>query len=225
MRRPRALLIPIVLTVALVGAAGCGVGDDAGSTAADDTRSPTTTAGATTVAPTTAPSSPPSTGSGSRPTTTTTAPARLGPESRLRLDGLGPVRVGMTLDEARRVAGVTLEASENEHCRVLRSTAAGFPVHLIAEGGERVNLVIVSEGPIRTVSGIAVGSTEAQVKAAYPGQIEIRPGAPGPHRIVYRPRDPGLASFSLVFQIDASGRVQAMKAGLRAQTEADENCA
>lgn len=224
MRRPRALLIPIVLTVALVGAAGCGAGDDAGSTAADDVRSPTTTAVAPTVAPTTAPSSPPSTTRpGSQPTTT--APARLGPESRLRLDGLGPVRVGMTLDEARRVAGVTLEASENEHCRVLRSTTPGFPVHLIAEGGERVNLVIVSEGPIRTVSGIAVGSTEAQVKAAYPGQIEIRPGAPGPHWIVYRPRDPGLASFSLVFQIDASGRVQAMKAGLRAQTEADENCA
>lgn len=216
--------MPIVLTLALVGAAGCGVGDDAGSTAADDARSaPTTTAGATTVAPTTAPSSPPSTRPGSRPTTT--APAPLGPESRLRLDGLGPVRVGMTLDEARRVAGVTLEASENEHCRVLRSTTPGFPVHLIAEGGERVNLVIVSEGPIRTVSGIAVGSTEAQVKAAYGGQIEVRPGAPGPHWIVYRPRDPGLASFSLVFQIDANGRVQAMKAGLRAQTEADENCA
>jgi hypothetical protein len=131
----------------------------------------------------------------------------------------------MTVDEARRVAGVPVQAIDGPYCRGFRTTARGFPVEVLAEAGESINLVLVTDPPIRTQSGIAVGSSRADVLAAYPGQLEVRPGAPGPHWIVYRPRDPALASFSLVFQIDEGSRVQTMKAGARERAEADENCA
>jgi hypothetical protein len=195
-----------------VGAA-CG-GDDG-----DDAAGPTTTlvptvATTSTVAPTTV-----------APTTASpTAAVRLGATSRLRVDGVGPVRFGMSVDEARRVAGVPVQAIDGPYCRGFRTTG-GAPVEVLAEASESINLVIVADPPIATQSGIAVGSPRADVLAAYPGQVEVRPGAPGPHWIVYRARDPALAAFSLVFQIDGGGRVQTMKAGVRERAEADENCA
>lgn len=224
MRTTRALLMPLVVTVAVLGAAGCGNDEK------NETGSAATTTAATTSAPTTADTSPATTavtptssGNGFEPTTTAAA-ARLGPDSKLRVDGVGPVRVGMTLDEARRAAGIPLKQTDGPFCKSLSPEGAGFSVALIAEGSDRINLVNVFEGPIKTVSGIGVGGTEAQVLAAYPGQLEVRAGAPGPHWVIYRPKDSSLASFSLNFQIDDGGRVTQMRVGLKANTEQDENC-
>ncbi len=211
MRTTRALLMPLLVIVAVLGAAGCG-NDETGSVAT--TTSPTTSAATTAVTPT-------SSRNGFEPTTTVAA-ARLGPDSKLRVDGVGPVRVGMTLDEARRAAGIPLEQADGPFCKSLSPEGAGFSVALIAEDSDRINLVNVFEGPIKTVSGIGVGDTEAQVLATYPGQLEVRAGAPGPHWVIYRPNDSSLASFSLNFQIDDGGRVSQMRAGLN--TEQDENC-
>lgn len=223
MRTTRTLLTPLIVTVAVLGAAGCGNNEKNETGSA--TSAPTTSAPiAVTLPPTTA-VAPTSDGKGINPTTTTTAAAaRLGPDSKLRVDGVGPVRVGMTLDEARRAAGIPLKQTDGPFCKSLSPEGAGFSFALIAEGGDRINLVSVFEGPIKTVSGIGVGDTETQVRAAYPSQLEVRAGAPGPHWVIYRPKDSSLASFSLNFQIDDGGRVTQMRAGLKANTEQDENC-
>lgn len=117
-----------------------------------------------------------------------------------------------------------MEEINGPYCRGFRSTGS-FSVEVLAEVSERINLVIVPDPPIRTETGIAVGSDRSAVLAAYRGQLEIKPGAPGPHWIVYRPREPALAAYSLVFQIGEGGKVEAMKAGLPERAEADENCA
>jgi hypothetical protein len=130
----------------------------------------------------------------------------------------------MAVDEAHRVAGVPVQAIDGPYCRGFRGTG-GLSVEVLADSSERINVILVPDRPIATQSGIAVGSSRADVLAAYPGQLEVRPGAPGPHWIVYRPRDPALAAYSLVFQIDEGSRVRGMKAGVRERAEADENCA
>ena len=222
--RRTAFPIPLVLAVAVaLGAAACGSDDNPDQTQPEVT----TTAASTVVSPSTTVAGSPSTTGASPPTTSppATTPAALGSGSRLRVDGLGPIRVGMTLDEARKAAGIPMTANDGPYCRSLSPTDAGLPVEIVAEGGDRVNLVIVSSGPIRTVSGIGIGSTEDQVLAAYPGQLEVRPGAPGPHWVIFRPRDPGQSTLSLNFAIDGNGKVGRMRAGLRQYAEADENCA
>jgi len=55
----------------------------------------------------------------------------------LRLDGLGAVRVGMSLDEARSAAGVALTLVETPHCTTLRPDAIPPGFVLTAPGGTR----------------------------------------------------------------------------------------
>ncbi|MDQ4097521.1 MAG: hypothetical protein M3144_06605, partial [Actinomycetota bacterium] len=107
----RILAWPIALLVIAVGSAACG-GSDGGTTGniglGATTSAPTTTApdrAPTSVVPTTSPP-------------TTAAPALSG-SSRLRIDGLGPIDIGMTIEQARAAAGVELAAERTPHCTIL----------------------------------------------------------------------------------------------------------
>jgi hypothetical protein len=84
-------------------------------------------------------------------------------------------------------------------------------------------LIIVRDGQVATVSGIRVGSTEAEVLATYPGRIRtVNPALPV-HRLIYTAADPTLVDRVLVFVIER-GRVATMYAGVSNQAEADEIC-
>ena len=189
---------------------------DAGPIPSRPTTAPTVdTTVATTVPPTTQASGP--------ATSVPASVARLSPSSRLRVDGIGPVRVGMSLGEARAAAGVALELTSTEHCQSLRPAGADPFVTLIATSpGDKVD--VVSAGPgTATVSGIRMGSTEQQVVAAYGDRAQVvNPDEPL-HRIVYRATDPSLRAYALVFGI-GDGRVQSMHAGTDVVLS-DELCA
>jgi hypothetical protein len=217
MRRQLALLTSAVgLAVALVACGSDGNGD-----AGPSPSRPTTPAAVdTTLTPTTSPptTAPPG------PTTTTPAPGeRLSPASRLRVDGIGPVRVGMTLAEARAAAGVTLELTTTEHCRSLQPAGSDPFVTLIATApGEVVD--VISAGPgTATVSGVRIGSTEQDVLAAYGERADVVNPGERVHRVVYRATDPALRAYALVFGI-GDGRVTSMHAGTDVVL-ADELCA
>jgi hypothetical protein len=215
MRRQLAILTAAgALAVALVG---CGPdGDaDAGAAYSPPTSAPTVE---TTVAPTTIPAP--------GPTTTARAPtpaAPLTPSSRLRVDGIGPIRVGMTLAQARAAAGRPLELRGTEFCQSLVPAGARPFVTLVATApGDVVD--VVSAGPgTKTVSGIRIGSTEQEVLSAYGDRAQVLNPGEQVHRIVYRAADSSLGGYALVFEV-GDGRVTAMNAGTDAVL-ADEICA
>lgn len=217
MRRQLAILTGAgALAVALVGC-GSDWNGDAGPAPSRSTTAPTvdTTAAPTTSSPTT-----------QAPGPTTTAPApgeRLGPSSRLRVDGIGPVRVGMTLSQARAVAGVPLELRRTEHCQSLVPAGSDPFVTLIATSpGEAVDVIAAGPGTA-TVSGIRIGSTEQEVLTAYGERIQVVNPGEAVHRIVYRAADQSLRGYALVFGI-GDGRVASIMAGTDAVL-ADEICA
>ena len=222
----RVSLVIALLTLA-VAAAGCGGTDGTeGSVEAGTATSSPTTAAPTTTAPpvaSTAPAS--STTSPKVVTPPTTAAPVLSASSRLRIDGIGPITVGMTIAQARSAAGTELSLKKEPYCDVLTAPRGPDGVALIVTSPPtgRIDLIIVNGGPVATLSGIRVGSTEAEVLAAYPGRIRsVNPALPV-HRLVYEASDPALADRVLVFVIDNS-RVATMHAGVRNQVEADEIC-
>ena len=155
----------------------------------------------------------------------TTAAARLSASSQLRIDGIGPVVVGMTVAQARAAAGTELSLKKEPYCDVLTAPAGpeGVAMIITSPPTGRVELIIVNSPAVATLSGIRVGSTEADVRAAYPGRIRaVNPSLPL-HRLVYEASDPALADRVVVFVIDNS-RVATMYAGVRNQVEADEIC-
>lgn len=192
---------------------------------------PSTTAMSTvTTAPETSTSLPVTTSStapaGARATSTTTPPPGLSTSSRLRIDGIGPINVGMTVAQARAVAGTELSLTKEPYCDVLSAPDGPAGVDLIVTNppSGRIDLIVVKEPTIATVSGIRVGSTEAEVQATYPGRLRVvNPSLPV-HRLIYSAADPALADRVVVFVID-TGRVATMYAGLRNHAEADEICA
>jgi len=106
-----------------------------------------------------------------------------GPEWTLYLRSCGPVHIGMTLPDVRRVLEDPRARLHNfgldpglalDRCAYLDSWALPPGLGLMFDRG-RVVRIDVSSVAIRTASGVGVGSSEARIRAVYPGRIRAEP--------------------------------------------------
>jgi hypothetical protein len=219
-RRLAVLIVAVAVVGAGIAVAGAIVEDDpADRLATDAPLSSSDTVVSTTVAATPTTQAPPP----------TTAPERLTAASRLSLEGVGPVRVGMTLSEASAAAGVPIRLQDipaGPECRYAYPEGApglGREVAFMVLQG-RIARVDVG-GAVRTVSGIGKGSTEAEVQATYPGRIRVEPHpyTRNGRYLVYVPADAGLRHLSMIFETE-NGQVQRFRAGLADPVAFPEGC-
>ena len=100
---------------------------------------------------------------------TTPTDSALSGEDLLQIDRIGPVRVGMTLDEARTAAGQPLrqEGDVLGNC-VYYSPRSKAPdaSFMVIDG--IVSRIDVDQGSTATQEGIGIGASEADVKRTYP---------------------------------------------------------
>ncbi len=132
----------------------------------------------------------------------------------------------MTMAEASAAAGRALvqKGVPGESC------AYGIP-----EGGPagvsfmflsgRVARVDVNGGAIRTLSGAAVGDSEAEVQARYAGQLHVSPHKylPAGHYLSLVPVDAADAELRLIFETDGS-KVTRFRAGSQPGVSYIEGC-
>ena len=202
----RSNLRRVVLAVALAVAA-CSSGDD----------------GATDEAPpssTTAPPTPPGTAAATSPPSAT--------ELRLDLRGLGPVRVGMSVEEAGAALGRPLVAvvpPPAEECAIYGPDSGFEGIAFLVAGGVVARADVVA-GTTATTEGVAIGQTEAEAQRRYRGRLEVAPHdfQIGGHYLTLVPTAPGDAGFRLVIETDGT-RVTAMRAGRLPEVELTEGCA
>lgn len=131
------------------------------------------------------------------------------------LRSFGPIRFGMTLAQLERALGERLAlAPAEEECEYIRPRALP-PGTMLMLVGRRVEHVDVDSGTVTTLSGIGIGSTEAEVHQAYPGQIRSQPhpyNGPEWHYVLFQPRDSVDRRFGLIFETDGT-RVRSFRAG------------
>ncbi|MGI8807001.1 MAG: hypothetical protein ACR2KK_04010 [Acidimicrobiales bacterium] len=166
------------------------------------------------------------------PTPAPPTPKTLTGSSRLEVNGIGPIVVGMTLDEASAAHGKPVAFDP-------RTVAApGWKrgcAHAIAEGGPeglrfmvvdgRIVRIEAQRGPVATPEGMTTGSPVPDVLAAYAGRIRVelhpysRTG--GQYLIV----DETLSGtpMSILFETDGS-RVTQFRSGLTGAVMAPEGC-
>ena len=220
MRRPLAVLVALCLTAAVA------CGDPDAETGASGTTTSSTPPAPETTAP--APT-----------TTTTTAERELTDRSRLRLDGIGPVTIGMTPEEATRVVGREVAVDERSLLHDAESVCGfaevsggpaglGFMVLRADPGSEwRIYRIdVFEEGRIATGGGIRIGSTEDQVKLVYGEELKVEPHhytGPEGHYLVLDVDGEG-TGFMLLFETDGA-KVTQFRSGNDEAVRYVEGCA
>ena len=156
-----------------------------------------------------------------------TNPAVAGEGLKLELRGLGPVRVGMTVDDAARALGRPLQpvTAPTDEC-TFYAPASGFDGLSFLVAGGTVARVDVTAGPTATAEGMAIGQSEAEAKRRYGVRLRESPHdfLLGGHYLTLVPADPADANFRLVAETDGT-KVTSMRAGRLPEIGLTEGCA
>jgi hypothetical protein len=149
----------------------------------------------------------------------------------MRPDGMGPLRIGMTFDEARAALGGDLRPSDDvigaedgpDRCQYPRSARLPAGVQVMVDG-RRVARVEVDSGSLATAEGARIGDTEARIQQLYPQRVTVEPHKyTNGHYLVVRGATPADTARLLVFETD--GRVvERFRAGQVPQVRWVEGC-
>lgn len=152
------------------------------------------------------------------------APPADGPPAAniLALEGLGALRIGQAVPQGSGWAERGAQISDS--CRTI--SAPDHPgVYAIVEDGLVRRITVGERSRVKLIEGVGVGSTEAEVRAAFPGFRE------GPHKYAEPPAKyltaPNAPSGdpALRFEIDAEGKVSLMHVGTMPVLAYVEGCA
>lgn len=140
----------------------------------------------------------------------------------IRLEGLGALKVGQAVPPGSGWAERGAQISDE--CRLI--TSPDYPgVYAIAEGGKVRRITVGERSAVKLVEGIGVGSSEADVRRAFPGFRET------PHAYIDSPGKyltaPGAESGdpAVRFEIGEDGNVDLIHVGTMPVLGYVEGCA
>ncbi|MEA2684965.1 MAG: hypothetical protein QOE93_160 [Actinomycetota bacterium] len=111
---------------------------------------------------------------------------RLSASSELRPDGIGPIDIHMTHDQALTAAGGPMVVDTTEHCDSLRASTGLDGVTLISTRGSegRITVITVANESVATVEGIHLGRPSP--RSWPPTPASKTKGSGDAHRLVHR---------------------------------------
>lgn len=138
-------------------------------------------------------------------------------DAEVRLTGVGPLRIGMTLEEATDALGVPvipIGSNISGECAYYQPETSAQAIGLMVVDNRVIRVDVWPGSSLPTVSGVTIGSSEAELKEIYPDQLEA---APNPYTqgkfLTLVPNDPELALYRLVFETDSKGDVVQYRTG------------
>lgn len=160
----------------------------------------------------------------------TSAQTKITNQSKLVINGIGSIRVGMTVAQASQASGIKLVSSGDyieKSCYYVQPQGAPKGLSFMVTEGRIARVDVDAKSSVTTLSGAKIGDTEARIKALYPGQIKVTPhkytGDSGGHYLTYVPKDQSDRNYRLVFETDGK-RVTTFRAGKLPEVEYIEGC-
>ena len=156
-------------------------------------------------------------------TATTAAPstgtAELTSDDVVTLRALGPVTLGMTVEEAVAASGLSLTQdfgrASTDNCYYV-TAGAGLPgVAFMVVDGAVVRVEINAPSVIATRSGVRIGTPESSVREVYPDNIrQANDAVSEGQALAFVPNDEADADYRIYFAIDG-GEVSSYRLGIR----------
>jgi hypothetical protein len=167
--------------------------------------------------------------------TSVNAQAQLTENSKLALNGIGPIRVGMTVNKASRVAEVRLvkdngrDRNSDEYlCSYFEAQGEPKGIDFMVIKG-RIARVDISNQRITTIRGAKIGNTQEQIMKMYPGQIEVsthpyvgRPPNNGKY-LTFIPKDAADKNYRIIFETNKN-LVTMFRSGKLPEVDYIEGC-
>lgn len=157
------------------------------------------------------------------------AQTKLTNQSKVYINGIGSVRVGMTVAEASKAAGTKLiqtsSGGEEHGCFYFHPQREPKGVDFMVLNGRIARVDVAENKNITTLSGAKIGDTEAKIKSLYPGQIQVTPHeyVQGGHYLTFLPKDRADRNYRIVFETDGK-RVTTFRSGELSAVSAVEGC-
>lgn len=154
---------------------------------------------------------------------TTAAPstgtAELTSDDVVTLRALGPVTLGMTVEEAGDASGLALSQdfgrASTDNCFYVTAGADLPGVAFMVVDGAVVRVEINAPSVIATRSGVRIGTPEASVREVYPNNIQQANDAVSEGQaLAFVPNDEADADYRIYFAIDG-GEVSSYRLGSR----------
>jgi hypothetical protein len=157
------------------------------------------------------------------------AQTKLNNQSKVFINGIGAVKVGMTVSQATRAAGTRLVQNgvdtSGGSCFYVKPEGSLNDVAFMVTKGRISRIDVFKNSRVATVKGARVGDTEARIKSLYPGQIQItRHKYTNGHYLIFVPKDQADKNFRLVFETDGD-RVTQFRSGKMPEVQWVEGCA
>jgi hypothetical protein len=140
--------------------------------------------------------------------------------------GVGPVKIGMTLAEARAATAGSLSApraADTAACGFAKWTTASGSMRMMTAKGRIVRVDVDSAGTA-TAAGARIGDTEARIATLYPGRVETTPHKyTSGHYLTIKPATAADSAYRIVFETDGR-KVTRYRAGRRPEVGYVEGC-
>lgn len=153
----------------------------------------------------------------------TAADAALGSRARITTAGVGPIRIGMTADQARRAAGrrITVSGEVSPGCASGRLYPRRFGVSFLLTRG-RIQRIYIARRGIATKSGVRVGDSTARLRRIYGKRLVVRPGPYSRRDRLYELR---FGNRKVTFFSIRNRRVNDISTGRKPEIDYIEGCA
>jgi hypothetical protein len=155
------------------------------------------------------------------------AAPKLNSTTKTQLNGIGNVRVGMTVKEASQAAGIELvpfQGQTDKACGYVHPKRGWKDVAMMVAQDRIVRIDIYGGSSIKTLKGAGNGDSEARIKSLYPGRIKVSPHPyTKGHYLTFVPADKADRQYMMIFETDGRKVVQ-YRVGKSGDVQAIEGC-